>query len=98
MKNTPGPWRLVLRKDNERCFDVVAQSTISLTPHDFYVCHLFVHTDREDESEANARLIAAAPDMLEALEFILAQWPENTDLLKRAVVEQAIAKAIEGAE
>lgn len=38
-------------------------------------------------------LIAAAPEMLAALEFILSQWPFGTDYAKRRVVAEAIDKA-----
>lgn len=56
-KHTPGPWLVspfVARVDNPR--------------DNLPICALLWPTDErsEDETEANARLIAAAPDLLEA--------------------------------
>lgn len=62
-QHTPGPWRA-----NERR---------SLVPERFFVDHVADPTKgirvliAENLSEANARLIAAAPDLLAALEDIL---------------------------
>ena len=63
MGHTPGPWE--------------ADSTAVLTSHPPYLtvadCSHRGHTLATEE--ANARLIAAAPDMLEVLEEMLAEHP-----------------------
>ena len=48
---------------------------------------------RSDEAEANARLIAAAPELLEALQFVPMSELDN---LTRAKIDAAIAKATGG--
>lgn len=82
-EHTPGPWKV--RRD-ENVFDVITQNGNGIT-----ACSC---ADRIDvkEDEANARLIAAAPDMLSALK-------EAQEIIQRTtgnvswVVEKAIAKA-----
>jgi hypothetical protein len=62
-KHTDGPWRVLI--EGNHCFiedangDTVAR-----------VSHPFPFTTTDDERDANARLIAAAPDLLEALEAL----------------------------
>ena len=61
MKHTPGPWRV----ETERAY-------IQITPTDnVAICELWRRGNPELEM-ANARLIAAAPDLLEALEMLAA--------------------------
>ena len=57
--HTPGPWAV----------HPVKAQVDAFSPHPIPVCQmLWPTTERsEDETEANARLIAAAPDLLEAL-------------------------------
>ena len=74
------------------------------------VCMVLTDHCIDKEAEANARLIAAAPDLLEACEFVLASI---TDVFKRGKIpleevetvvnqgrklKQAIAKAKGGAQ
>lgn len=85
-KHTPGPWD----ENNGRVFRGNSGSICILTDQ-----HSFV------EYRANARLIAAAPELLEALEYIylLLQDDYDGDALKRLTAElsdtarAAIAKA-----
>ena len=59
---TPGPWRAVgLELGNPGV----------MAADDYMVCDARVFNRRGRESEANARLIAAAPALLEALQAIL---------------------------
>lgn len=94
-KHTPGPWRVYC--------DPCHYDTASDVKSD---CGQFFASvggkSGWQEQEANARLIAAAPDLLEALEAIVHTWDgpaykhfmrDNIDLAKRA-----IAKAKGGVE
>lgn len=69
MKPTPGPWRAVggaIRPENAK------GRTGGYAPI------LSAHHDKRlpDNREANAKLAAAAPELLEALQWILKQMPE----------------------
>lgn len=59
-KHTPGPWRIKKQK-NGRDFEVIGADG-------FFIFETDVAMFDGEMEEANARLIAAAPDMLEALE------------------------------
>jgi hypothetical protein len=64
-KHTPGPWHRVKHGDNEsEVYDINGKSKDGVM-----TMLAEVHHDWQEweEFEANARLIAAAPDMLEAL-------------------------------
>lgn len=60
-KHTPGPWKV-----HDRWY--VGQDKDGSGTHAEVKCCVGVPSDREDEHEANARLIAAAPDLLAMLE------------------------------
>ena len=92
-KHTPGPWWADF--DGENTFDGVEIQQVGRL-HYVPVANVPVdYTDRE-EREANARLIAAAPDLLEALDEAI-EWDSHDDMgwpalwLEKA--ETAIAKA-----
>ena len=60
IKHTSGPWSILIEGNN--CFvESPEKWTIAR------VSHPFPFTTTDDERDANARLIAAAPDLLEAL-------------------------------
>ena len=75
MKHTPGPWFLSPDEHEDEPFNgawniTVPNRTIaSVAPYDF----------ADDTNEANARLIAAAPEMLEALKDALAYFSDRED-------------------
>jgi len=93
MSHTPGPWHAII--DNEG--DVTYVTADSANDRD--ICD-FYHVSREgsqtypkENAEANARLVAAAPEMLAALEVIemtlrglghLNLSDHAADLIKRA--------------
>ena len=95
MTHTPGPW--AFRKGTEEsqpsyCVHSKKTGDVILTfDHDQY------GYGNEQEVESNAHLIAAAPDLLEALSEIIAAWHKSTtgairtDIITRA--EDAINKA-----
>lgn len=104
IKHTPGPWKLVPREVLED--DSVYSTHIVGGPREIQVCLLEsfdaakrAHEHPEKRSgifDANARLIAAAPELLEA-----AQWAANyidtivdpNALKVLASLREAIAKA-----
>jgi hypothetical protein len=79
--HTPGPWV----RGNTVQHDVLLLGG----PAKRYVCHVTIQQagggaiaqSMEAEREANARLIAAAPELLEALEGIVAEIEANKELL-----------------
>lgn len=104
-KHTPGPWKVdkVIRAKYDELSGEKKPDEVSLFIYPDNVKKenfnlAAINTYCVPESEANARLIAAAPDLLEALkdalEFIRPQYGYDcrlADLLKRA--DAAIAKA-----
>jgi hypothetical protein len=102
MAHTPGPWRAV--KQNVESFYVIYAGKIQVA--DLY--GITGERDEEgqdefisnDESAANARLIAAAPDLLEACETALADcqllekiYRTEKDYKLMALLSAAIKKA-----
>jgi len=81
-KWTPGPWHQL----KTRIDDV----------NGYQICHLDLHGKSELERDANRMLIAAAPDMAEALRRIEegCSFPEdNVQRACRDVARAALAKA-----
>jgi hypothetical protein len=82
MKHTPAPWRqLVTRIDDARGYQI---------------CHVDLHGKSEAERDANRRLIAAAPDLLSALNAMLTQFGMDEDEWSKPTFDQArraVAKA-----
>ena len=94
-KFTPGPWR-VAGEDKNFVYALSQSGANSFWAH---VQSAGIDRITENEKAANARLIAAAPDMLEALTALLARFddnPELSELIGRVEIERAraaIAKA-----
>lgn len=82
-KHTSGPWRVV-------------QGCVVLTHHKFPLGHQICSTRNagvsEDEAKANAHLIAAAPEMLEALKYVR-RFIDKDDEIDIDFIDSAIAKA-----
>lgn len=98
-KHTPGPWAVEDPMGADMGFWIVQAGLQTYQ----WSCIAAVHHDDEDtrlpdaqfigedEQKANARLIAAAPEMLAALHGIFTDWDgEPEDMLE---VRAAIAKA-----
>lgn len=93
-KHTPGPWRTnkdgdrVLGKEGPVCDVIECKAPVLNEPQSF-------HAERQ---KANARLIAAAPDLLAALRTLMAWVDENVDYVEAdpllRVARAAIAKAL----
>jgi hypothetical protein len=95
MTHTPGPWRIRFFEEGpekRRCFLVQTEGRITIAENR--------HTHDWKEAETNAALIAAAPEMLEALEDML-KWARRVKQLNPGpeIVNalNAIAKAKGGA-
>lgn len=71
MKHTPGPWRAHQCEGIECAWSVKSESR----PQWHYICWTRENRDfREESIEADARLIAAAPDLLAALEGMIESY------------------------
>ena len=96
MKHTPGPWRI---KDAGNLFPrAYTIRDASLYP----VCYAEKHCEIGNDGLANAHLIAAAPDLLQAcekaLELIYQFGPRNVNEYENVKnIQQAIQKAKGGA-
>jgi len=77
-KYTPGPWKLYKTASGRNGIEGADGSEIC-------------KTDDDAEGLATARLIAAAPDMLDALKYALAMMEEYPDEAKQPI-RAAIAK------
>jgi hypothetical protein len=90
--HTPGPWAFA---EGRRSFAVHQQDGAPYTPLASDVADVPIY-DSTGTAEANARLIAAAPDLLEALMAVKAlAVPAATHI--HTIVDAAIAKATGGA-
>jgi len=95
VKFTPGPWKL--REVGDKCKHLcpAAQDDTSIL-----TVALEYHEDEEDPTyfgavynQADARLIAAAPELLEALKIAASYIGPNIPGVEMAKIEAAIAKA-----
>jgi len=59
--HTPGPWKMVRTPTYWGLRDSLTGRLLAMVPH-------------KKNSDANARLIAAAPDLLTALQVVVADW------------------------
>jgi hypothetical protein len=93
-KHTPGPWH----RDGQNLSSIIRCVTPKGHPDAKHVCgdYEVIARCEGDNWEANARLIAAAPDMLEALQrahsFMCASGIDPEHSVRQAVVA-AIARA-----
>lgn len=88
-EHTPGPWEVYEGKPEEMEILILAEGG------DIGAVWWSLTTGPQPVDEANARLIAAAPDLLEALECIRSEVP--LDIAQAVKVERAYRKATEGA-
>jgi hypothetical protein len=74
-RHTPGPWQALKGEANS---DERGTWGSIVEPYGFYVAAIWSDCQQlADEAEANARLIAAAPDLLKALREILSYTPKR---------------------
>ena len=85
MKHTPGPW---INLGNG---DIIARSE-NYCGGEKDIASVFLTSN--DEDEWNAQLIAAAPDLLEALRGALEHWPVPSSICKDRPAWKAARAAI----
>jgi len=85
LKHTKGPWKL----------SDVDGKTIHVDGK--IICRLPLRVDEAQEVEANFKLLAAAPELLEALQELLNINPHSVDVLPRINAEKKAALAIQKA-
>lgn len=74
-QHTPGPWAILDRSENSRTLTHVTNGA-------HIVCTLgTTRTDGSPNHSANARLIAAAPDLLDAVQAIVDAFGDQDSLL-----------------
>lgn len=86
-KHTPGPWVVLDTSSN----GIIVSQMLLLDRTPQFICEGFL-------TEADAHLVAAAPDMLDALKKLHALYSDHSrtsfDLVEiRAILETAISKA-----
>lgn len=79
-KHTPGPWGIRSRHESRMDHTTVIRS-VAIPGHDYIeVSRITNPSPEQDEvARANVRLIAAAPDLLEALKRLLANFSGGTE-------------------
>lgn len=88
-KHTPGPWRVGTPGPNG-CYTVGTEQGLMVA----HVAHSANHLDQCEQAIGDARLIAAAPDMLEVLQTILNAEPSYSRIQQlKSTIRAAIAKA-----
>lgn len=88
-KHTPGPWKYsgdIAKHDNSHIIHSEKQKWIAAALD-------FNRFDRDEEVKANANLIAAAPELLEACKMACAFVPVDTEPSNLAFLLKVIAKA-----
>jgi len=94
-KHTAGPWFIGVSSDDDQihCIDAF---DISRGRGNLEVCKVWGtvnDTEESDQSKANARLIAAAPELLEALEVVLNAGRGTSRRIILDAEDEALARA-----
>lgn len=82
MKHTKGPWKITVHADKETW-----ENTYRISYQDFLIAETYIN-------KANATLIAAAPEMLEALDYLF----HNVELKIPSAWNDKILNAIKKAK
>jgi hypothetical protein len=72
-KHTPGPWTVQTWPHERECMGAELPGTRAILGAT-NICPAVVWGGLGDESQANARLIAASPELLEALQAFVDSW------------------------
>jgi hypothetical protein len=99
MKHAPGPWTLdEVRTQVGRAFRIGTGEMLVAGKGCCIIYDDYPGGDKSKQREANARLIAAAPDLLDACASVWAALADNPDPLMQEIAAEcraAIAKATE---
>lgn len=92
MSHTPGPWNMEFDCDDggRRFFCILADNG-TLEGGNIILDGVDIEGETEAEQMANAMLIAAAPDLLDALKEIISGWVgwERVEEIARAAIAKA---------
>lgn len=92
-KHTPGPWSIREVSKHGTSVDGFVGVGVAWCGANTTVGNKGAHSISESEAEANARLIAAAPELLDALTRMLKQFPADSDLYAAGWDSSAINEA-----
>jgi hypothetical protein len=95
MSHTPGPWKIFEGCGADKRRPVIVDSIPDVDGKFVGNCICFAASTNPD-IEANANLIAAAPEMLEALKMVLQHGRIDDSESRMAMVAAAITKAESG--
>lgn len=84
-KGTPGPWKVVDDHPDRAVLDIY-----NCDDGDTFVCVYTV----DKFADHNANLIAAAPELLEALQLLVSRKPARCNTVEISLARAAIAKAL----
>lgn len=88
-KHTPAPWRYYTEPQPNGC-PVIGHGNLMVA----VVAHSVNERDQHETALANARLIAAAPDLLDELEYLSAVMACHDKTPEEALALEAAKKAI----
>jgi hypothetical protein len=94
---TPGPWKLdpVAADDNDYKPRTVSEVFQNDSPHKYRVADVYAWGSA-GERDATAQLIAAAPDMHDALEMVMA-WMTNVNVAEPHEIAAKVINALKAA-
>lgn len=104
-KHTPGPWKVVKPQYENKKGVFASVYTNPATEKGFRTCEFDIRADeyKNSHAEANARLIAAAPELLDALKTMVeiadasgvVLWGESDEVFAaaRAAIQKATGAA-----
>lgn len=95
--HTPGPWMMRIQADKTPAYDYNRHLTV-MDSRGFYIASVHADADERqnvsgEEQSLNARLIAAAPDLLEIMKIVYSHVSPALQPRIYTMMEQAIAKA-----
>jgi hypothetical protein len=94
-QHVSGPWKAVRNASFWEVVTPLPGQTLDQA-NEYSPSLAYVWGEGEEQAEANARLIAAAPDLLEALQHLMVAHGEQLDYAFQQA-QEAIAKATGGA-